>query len=275
METEQNLHKPSPHTEKVGEGVSHASTSGTIAPANTLRHAHFSTSAEHPRIRLIEQGVAVLSNKELIELVLRTGTRITGQSTADLAAAVLQLGEQRKPDSPLTLLRHISATELQSISGIGKVKAATILAAIELGKRAFCAAPPKNTLIESPEQASAALAADLMWELQERFAVLHLDVKNRLLRTEVITIGSATETLAHPRDIFRSAVQQGDTVRLIVAHNHPSGSLEPSSEDIALTKQLLQASKILDIPIMDHLILGEGSFVSLKATTNIWDLYNI
>lgn len=272
MEIEQTSHKSSSSTEKIWKGVSPTNNAGAIASSHTLHHAHFPTSAvEHPRVRLVEQGVSSLSNKELIELLLRTGTRITGQSTADLAAAVLQLGEQRKPGSPLTALRHVSSTELQRIPGIGEAKAATILASLELGKRAFCAAPPRNTLIDSPEQASAALAHDLMWELQERFAVLHLDVKNRLLRTEVITIGSATETLAHPRDIFRSAVQQGDTVRLIVAHNHPSGSLDPSNEDIALTKQLIQASNILGIPIMDHLILGEGKFLSLKVTSGLWE----
>ena len=272
METEYTLRSSSPCIEKLEEDVLTTRKSCSIAPAHSLCHAQLPTSAlEHPRVRLIEQGISSLSNKELVELLLRTGTHITGQSTADLAAAVLQLGEQRKPGSPLIALRHISSTELQSIAGIGEAKAATILAALELGKRAFCAAPPRNTLIDSPEQASAALAADLMWELQERFAVLHLDVKNRLLRTEVITIGSATETLAHPRDIFRSAVQQGDTVRLIVAHNHPSGSLDPSNEDIALTKQLIEASKILGIPIMDHLILGEGKFLSLKATSGLWD----
>lgn len=268
METGQTPHQCSLFVEGVQHALADEQMPAAIA---SVRSAHCDASVVQLRNKLIEQGVTALSNRELIELLLRTGTRITGQSTTDLATAVLQLGEERRPGSSLVALRHISSTELQRVSGIGEVKAATILAALELGKRAFIDAPPRNTLIESPEQASAALASHLMWEVQERFAVLHLDVKNRLLRTEVITVGTATETLAHPRDIFRSAVQQGDTVRLIVAHNHPSGSLDPSNEDIALTKQLIQSSRILGIPIMDHLILGEGKFLSLKATSGLWN----
>ena len=111
-----------------------------------------------------------------------------------------------------------------------------------------------------------------MWQAQERFAVLLLDVKNRLLGTQVITIGTATETLAHPREIFREVIRQGAT-RAIVAHNHPSGSVEPSNEDIQLTRQLLAAAQILSIPLLDHLILGNGDHNSLRQTTALWDEY--
>jgi DNA repair protein RadC len=108
-----------------------------------------------------------------------------------------------------------------------------------------------------------------MWQTQERFAVLFLDIKHRILGTKVITIGTATETLAHPRDVFKEVIRQGAT-RLIVAHNHPSGSLDPSQEDIVLTRQLLEAANILGIPLLDHLILGNGDFVSLRQTTSLW-----
>jgi DNA repair protein RadC len=108
-----------------------------------------------------------------------------------------------------------------------------------------------------------------MWQEQERFAVLLLDVKHRILGSKVITIGTATETLAHPRDIFREVIRQGAT-RVIIAHNHPSGVLEPSPEDISLTEQLLAASKVLAIPLLDHLILGNGDYCSLRQRTNLW-----
>jgi DNA repair protein RadC len=108
-----------------------------------------------------------------------------------------------------------------------------------------------------------------MWQAQERFAVLLLDVKHRILASQVVTIGTATETLAHPREIFRECIRQGAT-RLIVAHNHPSGSLEPSPEDIQLTRQLLKAAQILGLPLLDHLILGNGDFVSLRDQTSLW-----
>ena len=111
-----------------------------------------------------------------------------------------------------------------------------------------------------------------MWQQQERFAVVLLDVKNRLLGTQVITIGTATETLAPPREIFREVIRQGAT-RLIVAHNHPSANLEPSPEDIELTRQLLGGAQFLQIPLIDHLILGDGDFESLREITSLWDEY--
>jgi DNA repair protein RadC len=154
--------------------------------------------------------------------------------------------------------------------GVGPAKATTILAAIELGKRVVLSRPAEQTIIDDPAIAAAALGADLMWQPQERFAVLLLDVRHRLLGTQVITIGTATETIAHPRDIFREVIRQGAT-RVIVAHNHPSGNLEPSPEDLKLTQQLLAGAKLLGIPLLDHLILGHGDFCSLRQTTSLWN----
>jgi DNA repair protein RadC len=155
------------------------------------------------------------------------------------------------------------------IPGIGPAKATTILAAIELGKRTFQSRPNERTEIDSPAAAAAAFSQDLMWQTAERFAVLLLDVKNRLLGTKVITIGTATETLAPPREIFREVIRQGAT-RLIVAHNHPSGNVEPSQEDIDLTRQLLAGGQLLNIPLLDHLILGDGNYQSLREITSLW-----
>jgi DNA repair protein RadC len=112
-----------------------------------------------------------------------------------------------------------------------------------------------------------------MWQSQERFAIVLLDSKNQLLGTKVITIGTATETLAHPRDIFREVLRQGAT-RVIIAHNHPTGNVEPSPEDIALTEQLLKAAQLLNIPLLDHIILGDGNHQSLRQTMmTLWDKY--
>jgi len=159
-----------------------------------------------------------------------------------------------------------------TIPGIGPAKATTILAAVELGKRAFLSRPTERTIVDSPAAAAAALSHDLMWQNQERFAVLLLDVKNGLIGTQVITVGTATETLAHPPDIFREIIRQGAT-RAIVAHNHPTGNVEPSPEDIMLTERLLQSGQILSIPIVDHLILGNGTHTSLRSTTTLWNQY--
>ncbi|PMB26845.1 RadC family protein [Fischerella thermalis] len=224
---------------------------------------------ERPRERLLAHGAKVLSTAELIAILLGTGQGPGKLSAVGLGQYILH--ELSKCDrEPLAVLRDISAAELMQIPGIGPAKATTILAAIELGKRAFQSRPADRTVIDSPAAAAAALSQDLMWQNQERFAVLLLDVKNRLLGTQVITIGTATETLAPPREIFREVIRQGAT-RLIVAHNHPSGNIEPSSEDIELTRQLLAGATFLGIPLLDHLILGNGNHQSLREITTLWE----
>jgi DNA repair protein RadC len=226
-------------------------------------------AAERPRERLIAQGPKHLATAELIAILLGTGQGAGKLSALGLGQLILQkLGEHQR--DPLSGLRDATIQELKTIPGIGDAKATTILAALELGKRVLNARPLEKEIIDDPAIAASILSSDLMWQSQERFAVLLLDVKHRLLGTQVITIGTATETLAHPRDIFRAVIRQG-AVRLIVAHNHPSGNVEPSSEDISLTRQLLSGAQLLGIPLLDHLILGNGNFCSLRQTTSLWN----
>jgi DNA repair protein RadC len=223
---------------------------------------------DRPRERLMERGSHTLTEAELIAILLGTGQGPGKLSAVGLGQYLLQqLGEHQR--NPLSVLRDICVAELMKVPGIGPAKATTIVAAIELGKRTFSSLPDAPTIIENPETAASLLANQLMWQTQERFAVLLLDVKHRLLSTQVISIGTATETIAHPRDIFREVIRQGAT-RVIVAHNHPSGQLEPSTEDIVLTRQLLSGAQLLGIPLLDHLILGNGNFSSLRQTTDLW-----
>lgn len=223
---------------------------------------------ERPRERLISHGAKSLATGELIAILLGTGQGAGKLSAVGLGQHILQkLGEHQR--DPLAVLRQASPYELMQIQGIGEAKACTILAAIELGKRVLASRPAEQTVIDDPAVAAAVLSGELMWQPQERFAIILLDVKHRLLGTRIITIGTATETLAHPRDIFREVIRHG-AVRAIVAHNHPSGSLEPSPEDIALTQQLLSGGQILGIPLLDHLILGDGAFTSLRQSTTLW-----
>lgn len=223
---------------------------------------------ERPRERLMTHGAKSLSTAELIAILLGTGQGAGKLSAVGLGQYILQkLGENQR-DS-LASLRDINPKELMQIPGVGVAKATAIIAAIELGKRVLYSRPPERTIIDDPSVAAAALSNDLMWQTQERFAVLLLDIKHRLLGTQVISVGTATETLAHPRDIFREVIRQG-AIRVIVAHNHPSGNTEPSPEDIALTRQLLTGAQVLGIPLLDHLILGNGNFRSLRQTTNLW-----
>jgi DNA repair protein RadC len=225
-------------------------------------------ATERPRERLIAHGAKALSTAELIAILLGTGQGPGKLSAVGLGQYILRkLGEHQR--DPLAALREVNIQELMQIPGVGTAKATTILAAIELGKRVLYSRPPERTVIDDPAVAAAILSNDLMWQPQERFAVLLLDVKHRLVGTQIISIGTATETLAHPRDIFREVIRQG-AVRVIVAHNHPSGTVEPSLEDIALTRQLLAGAQFLGIPLLDHLILGNGTHTSLRQTTNLW-----
>lgn len=225
-------------------------------------------SSERPRERLLNHGAKSLATAELIAILLGTGQGPGKLSAVGLGQYILQaLGQDR--EDAIGVLREVSAQELMQIPGVGPAKATAILAAIELGKRVLQTQPAEKTVVDDPSVAAAALSHELMWQSQERFAVLFLDIKHRILGTKVVTIGTATETLAHPREIFREVIRQGAT-RAIVAHNHPSGNVEPSQEDITLTRQLLEASQILGIPLLDHLILGDGDFASLRQTTSIW-----
>jgi DNA repair protein RadC len=227
--------------------------------------------SERPRERLLTFGAKNLTTAELIAILLATGQGKGKLSAVGLGQYILQELSQHRRD-PLDALREIAPQELMRIPGIGPAKATTILAAVELGKRTFQFRPTAKVMIDNPVAAAAAFSHDLMWENQERFAVLLLDIKNYLIAVQVITIGTATETLAHPREIFREVIKQGAT-KLIIAHNHPSGNVEPSTEDISLTEQLLQGAQFLNIPLLDHLILGNGNHQSLRQMTDLWEKY--
>lgn len=228
-------------------------------------------ASERPRERLLEVGAQYLSNSELIAILLGSGDRHRGLSAIGLAQQILHEFSQGKRD-PFDTLRTANPQELTKIQGVGLAKAAQILAGIELGKRVFQAKPSEKTVIDSPEAAAIALSRDLMWQDQERFAVLCLDVKNNLIATKVITIGLATETLVHPREVFREVIKQG-AARIIIAHNHPSGSVDASAQDLKLTARLLQSAQIIGIPLLDHVILGRDTFSSLRKNCNLWEEY--
>lgn len=227
---------------------------------------------ERPRERLLEYGAASLSTAELLAILLATGQGAGGLSAVGLGQLVLQTLSEAQKEAALDRLRDVTAAELTEIKGVGPAKATTILAAIELGKRVFQLRPAPRAEISSPQMAVDAVSHELMWQAQERFAVLLLDTQNRLITTKIISMGTATETIVHPRDIFRAAIRQNAT-RLLVAHNHPSGNLTASPEDIALTEQILSAAQLLMLPVLDHLIVGQGNFASLRKTTELWEDY--
>ncbi len=226
-------------------------------------------STERPRERLLEAGPRNLSTGELIAILLGTGQGPGKLSAVGLAHLLLnELG--RGNQDPLSALREVGPQQLMDIDGIGPAKGATILAAVELGRRTFLHRPLDRPIIDGPETAHLIFQSELAFQPQERFVVLLLDIKNRVVGTHLVSLGTADETIAIPRDVFREAVRQG-AVAIIAGHNHPSGDSTPSPEDIALTRQLLKASQILGVTLLDHLVIGQDCFTSLRRTTDIWN----
>lgn len=211
--------------------------------------------AERPRERLLKYGATHLSNKELIALLLGSGTR--SESVLDLANRVLMHFEGLK------LLRNATIEELTAIKGIGPARGVIMLAALELGERLTKYKPAERYVIRSPEDGADYVMEEMRTLDQEHFIALFLNTKNQIIHSQTIFIGTLNSSVVHPREIFREAVRRS-SASLIVAHNHPSGDPTPSPEDINVTKRLVEAGKIMGIDLLDHLIIGDNKFVSLK-----------
>jgi len=212
---------------------------------------------ERPRERLLEKGAAVLSNAELLAILLRTGTR--EDSVIHLAEKVLAMYKERG----ILSIMHMSPGELSGIKGIGEAKAATIIAAVELGRRLSEKVSEKRYVIHGPEDAAVYVMPRFRYETKEHFAVMLLNTKNHVLSVHVVSIGSLSASIVHPREVFREAIQNA-AASVILLHNHPSGDPSPSREDILVTERLVKAGKIMDIPVLDHIIIGDEKYISLK-----------
>ncbi len=209
---------------------------------------------ERPREKLLEHGCESLSNRELLAIILRVGTR--RQSALSLADQVLaHFGSLRE-------LREARCEELQAIEGIGLAKAAQILAALELGRRVQ-ASVRMPTVVRTPQDASDLVMEHLRYLDREVMRLLLLDSKHQVIATPVVSVGTLNASMVHPREIFKECIRRS-AAAVIAVHNHPSGDPSPSSEDIKVTKRLFQAGEILGIDLLDHIIIGDNRFVSMK-----------
>lgn len=227
------------------------------AAASTRYHVRIREipADERPRERLIQYGADVLSTAELLAILLRTGTE--RHSAVGLAEYLL---------STFGSLRGVAGAtiaEMAQVHGIGPAKAAQIKAAIEFGRRLVAASDEERPKIRSPRDVYNLLGPSLREEKREHFVALLLDTKNGVLRTRTVSVGDLSSSLVHPREVFVEAVRHS-AASLIVAHNHPSGDPTPSPEDAAVTRRLQEAGELLGIELLDHIILGDNRWVSLK-----------
>lgn len=226
----------------------------TVEKQNKLMIRDFPQD-ERPRERLIQSGAASLSNQELLAILLRTGTK---------AESVLQLSNRLLTSfDGLNLLKDASLEEITKTKGIGLAKAVQIMAAVELGRRIGNLAFDDRYSIRSPEDGANYVMNDMRFLAQEHFVCLYLNTKNQVLHKQTIFIGSLNASIVHPREVFKEAFRRS-AASIICVHNHPSGDPTPSREDIEVTKRLVECGRIIGIDILDHLIIGEKKFISLK-----------
>jgi DNA repair protein RadC len=210
---------------------------------------------ERPRERMQQFGAQALSNAELLAILLRTGTY--SESAVRLAQKVLiEAGSLRN-------LVDMSTDQLMTIKGIGSAKAMQIKASVELGRRLARTSLSDTVTIRSPQDVSDYLAEDLRYLQKEHFVCLFLNTKNHVIAQETLSMGSLNASIVHPREVFRAAIKRS-SASIICVHNHPSGDPTPSPEDIQMTARLVEAGQIIGIEVLDHIILGDQNFVSLK-----------
>ncbi len=208
---------------------------------------------ERPREKLLKFGPQSLSDSELLAILIRTGT---GKITAlDLAKTIL------KDFGSLDSLACRSVSDLNKYKGFGNTKAVTLIAAFELGKRSAVRNKDKKIKILSPLDVVNKFLPLMRDIKQEIFTVLLLDSSNHLIKEVEITRGILNSSLVHPREVFKPAITE-PAAALIIMHNHPSGNPEPSTEDISITRQIVESGKILGIPIHDHIIIAGNSYTS-------------
>ncbi|MDO5713647.1 MAG: DNA repair protein RadC [Tissierellia bacterium] len=224
---------------------------------------------DRPQEKLLIQGPEVLTNAELIALIIRTGTK--KESSISLAQKLINSlhkvpGEEK---SALSQLAYVTLQDLKKVEGIGDAKASMILAAIELGKRMHTMTTFDRIKVTSPEKAASFVMGTLRFSQVEEFVVLLLNTKKEVCGIEYISKGTVDCTVVHPREVFGVAVEKS-AHSIILVHNHPTGDVNPSREDKLLTKRLREGGELLGIPVLDHIIIGNGVYYSFLEE-NCWE----
>jgi DNA repair protein RadC len=210
---------------------------------------------DRPREKLLRHGAAALGDNELVALVVGNGTR--GADALGLANELL------RRRGGIHGLARSTAADLAQLGGIGLARAAQVLAALELGRRTLTHGPGARVQLRSPRDAAAYLLPTFGARGVEQFGIVLLDSKHRVLRTAIVASGTLNSTIVQPRDVFREAML-GAAASVVAFHNHPSGDPSPSTEDVELTRRLRAAGVLMGIEVVDHIVLGDARYCSLK-----------
>ena len=212
-----------------------------------------------PYERCEKDGPEHLSDSELLSVLIRTGSQ--EQNSLELASSILALNY---PDDGMLGLMHLTLPKLTSLKGIGRVKAVQLMCVGEISKRIWKRKARENqTAFCSPKAVAEYFQEDMRHLRQEQFYIMLLKKKKKLIRDVLISKGTVNTSLASPREIFIQALKY-EAVSLILVHNHPSGDPSPSKQDIALTQKVLEAGSLIGIGLLDHVVIGEHSYVSMK-----------
>jgi UPF0758 protein ysxA len=214
---------------------------------------------ERPREKVKQYGINNVTNKELLSIILKTGTKSI--NVEDLALSILRKYKLHE-------LKDVTITELTKIKGIGEVKAIELLAAIELGKRINYKTEEKKKKLNNPEVIFQEMRYLFIDKKQELFYCLYLNEKQELIERKLLFMGTVNKSITHPREVFKEAYRLSAS-SIICMHNHPSNDLRPSKSDIEFTTSLVEIGKLQGIPVVDHIIVGDSSFYSFYEHNNI------
>ncbi len=211
---------------------------------------------DRPREKMLLRGASALTDAELIAVLLGTGT---------VSKSALAIGMEMTCNEGLyrKLARITEIRELMRVKGLGKAKAATVLAALEIGRRIATVGTLEKIRFSSPQDGADYLMPRLRYSEKEKFAVILLNTKNQIITSEIVSEGTLTASVVHPREVFYPAILR-HAAAVVVAHNHPSGDPSPSAEDEDVTAMLDKAGSALGIPLLDHLIIGDGTYYSFR-----------
>ena len=212
---------------------------------------------EKPREKLMREGKENLSTAEILAIIIGSGSR--GRSALDVASEIMCMDKKG-----VGFLAECRPEELSSIKGIGTAKTCELLAAVELGKRIASQKRAENPLISSASDIARIFMERMRYYKQEQFVSLMISAKGEIIEETKVSIGDLCSSSTHPREVFVEAVRRS-AGSVIFVHNHPSGDPTPSDTDVETTKRLMEAGKLLGIPVLDHIIIGDGRFISMKA----------